>query len=136
MRLYFSYSMSALIKFTPGWVLIQVNISPIQEIGPKVGYGRSFVRLWYMIIRLVCQYIIVSEDRCLNRCNISFTKSQVEDGFETNFRLSNLRHFSTTCAVHIEDCGGWWLSGCCNSVAEGFNSWWLPAFSLSSIFAS
>ena len=26
--------------------------------------------------------------------------------------------FSTTCAVHIEDCGGWWLSGCCGSVAE------------------
>ena len=26
--------------------------------------------------------------------------------------------FSTTCAVYIEDCGGWWLSGCCGSVAE------------------
>ena len=25
--------------------------------------------------------------------------------------------FSTTCAVHIEDCEGWWLSGCCGSVA-------------------
>ena len=23
-----------------------------------------------------------------------------------------------TCAVHIEDCGGWWLSGCRSSVAE------------------
>ena len=23
-----------------------------------------------------------------------------------------LRHFSTICAVHIEDCEGWWLSGC------------------------
>ena len=29
-----------------------------------------------------------------------------------------LRHFSTTCAVHIEDCGGWWLSSCHSSVAE------------------
>ena len=29
-----------------------------------------------------------------------------------------LRHFSTTCAVHIEDCEGWWLSGCRSSVAE------------------
>ena len=29
-----------------------------------------------------------------------------------------LRHFSPTCAVHIEDCGGWWLSGCRSSVAE------------------
>ena len=28
----------------------------------------------------------------------------------------------TTCAVHIEDCNGWWLSGCCGSVAE---HWWL-----------
>ena len=26
--------------------------------------------------------------------------------------------FSTTCAVHIEDCEGWWLSGCRGSVAE------------------
>ena len=27
----------------------------------------------------------------------------------------------TTCAVHIEDCEGWWLSGCCSSVVE---RWW------------
>ena len=35
-----------------------------------------------------------------------------------------LRHscISTTCAVHIEDCEGWWLSGCYGSVAE---HWWL-----------
>ena len=26
--------------------------------------------------------------------------------------------FSTTCAVHIEDCEGWWLSSCCGSVEE------------------
>ena len=25
---------------------------------------------------------------------------------------------STTCTVHIEDCEGWWLSGCRGSVAE------------------
>ena len=25
---------------------------------------------------------------------------------------------SPTCAVHIEDCEGWWLSGCRSSVAE------------------
>ena len=30
--------------------------------------------------------------------------------------------FSATCAVHIEDCEGWWLSSCCGSVAE---HWWL-----------
>ena len=46
--------------------------------------------------------------------------------------------FSTTCAVHIRDCEGWWLSGCRSSVAEhwrlkpercpGFDSRWLPAF--------
>ena len=45
--------------------------------------------------------------------------------------------FSTTCTVHIEDCEGWWLSGCRSSVAEhwrlkpwgcpGFDSWQLPA---------
>ena len=30
-------------KLSPGWALIQVNFDPIQEIGPKVGGGRSFV---------------------------------------------------------------------------------------------
>ena len=52
-----------------------------------------------------------------------------------------LKHFSTTCVVHIEDCEGWWLSSCRSSVAEhwlykpggGFDSRRLPAFSLSSI---
>ena len=27
-------------------------------------------------------------------------------------------HRETTCAVHIEDCEGWWLSGCHSSVAD------------------
>ena len=31
------------VKLSLGWVLIQVNFDPIQEIGPKVGGGRSFV---------------------------------------------------------------------------------------------
>ena len=53
-----------------------------------------------------------------------------------------LRHFSTTCGVHIkEDCGGWLLSGCHSSVqSTGCTSqvsWvWFPAtaaFLLSSI---
>ena len=41
--------------------------------------------------------------------------------------------FSTTCAVHMENCGGWWLSSCRGSVAEHWQlkpevSWvWLPA---------
>ena len=30
-------------KLTPGWALIRVNFDLIQEIGPKVGGGRSFV---------------------------------------------------------------------------------------------
>ena len=29
-----------------------------------------------------------------------------------------LSHYSTTCAVHIEDCEGWCLSSCRGSVAE------------------
>ena len=49
-----------------------------------------------------------------------------------------LRHFSTTCAVHIEDCDSWWLSGCHSSVSTGCMSWvssipgdcWLFHFSL------
>ena len=41
--------------------------------------------------------------------------------------------FSTTCAVHIVDCEGWWLPGYHGSVAEhcpGFNSCWLFYFPL------
>ena len=30
-------------KLAPRWALIRVNFDPIQEIGPKVGGGRSFV---------------------------------------------------------------------------------------------
>ena len=32
-------------KLAPGWVLIQVNFDPIQEIGPKVEGGPFFARL-------------------------------------------------------------------------------------------
>ena len=41
----------------PGWALIQVNFNPIQEVGPKVGGGHSFVcgpffaRLQYIACR-------------------------------------------------------------------------------------
>ena len=30
-------------KLAPGWALIRVNFDPVQEIGRKVGGGRSFV---------------------------------------------------------------------------------------------
>ena len=30
-------------KLAPGWALIRVNFDPIQEIGPKVGGGHSFM---------------------------------------------------------------------------------------------
>ena len=48
-----------------------------------------------------------------------------------------LRHFSTTCAVYIEGCEDWWLSGwlsgrvlAAQARCPGFNSRRLPAFSL------
>ena len=37
-------------------------------------------------------------------------------------------HESFPCAVHIEDCEGWLLSGCCGSVAEHW--WFKPEVSL------
>ena len=43
-------------KLAPGWALIQVNFDPIQELGPKVGGGHSFMsgpfftRLRYMYV--------------------------------------------------------------------------------------
>ena len=48
------------VKFAPGWALIRVNFDPIQEIGPKVESGRSFVsvpffaRLRYILLSVVC----------------------------------------------------------------------------------
>ena len=41
-----------------------------------------------------------------------------------------LRYFSTTCAVHMEDCDGWWLSGCLSSVVEHL---WLQPKALGSV---
>ena len=39
---------------------------------------------------------------------------------------ASVAHLAATCResepVYIEDCEGWWLSGCCSSVAE---HWWL-----------
>ena len=35
----------------PGWALIQVNLDPIQEVGPKVGGWRCFLS-WCSIARL------------------------------------------------------------------------------------
>ena len=40
----------------------------------------------YIIIRLVRQQILFSEDRCLYRCNISFAISRVEDCLELSFK--------------------------------------------------
>ena len=45
----------------------------------------------------------------------------------------HLRHFSIVYAVHVEDCEGWWLSGCCGSVAE---YWQLKPGALGSIPSS
>ena len=50
------------MKLAPGWVLIQVNFDPIQEIGPKVGGGctlvsgpffarRGYSTRWHMKVR-------------------------------------------------------------------------------------
>ena len=50
-------------KFAPEWVLIRVNFDPIQEIGPKVGGGRSFVKgpyftkLWYIHLVMIAVLI-------------------------------------------------------------------------------
>ena len=42
----------------PGWALIWANFDPIQEIGPKVGGGRSFVRLQYMCSYAFTTYVV------------------------------------------------------------------------------
>ena len=43
-------------KLAPGWALIQVNFDSIQEVQPKVGGGRPFVRLRYTFL-LYCNIV-------------------------------------------------------------------------------
>ena len=45
-------------------------------------------------------------------------EAKIEESEKASSRRELNPGFSTTCAVHIEDCGGWWLSGCHSSVAE------------------
>ena len=78
-------------------------------------------------------YCIVYIEVCKNRRELIRFWSKLIISYISEWLLGVwLRHFSTTCAVHIEDCEGWWLSGCCGSVAEHWQpkpevSWvWLP----------
>ena len=47
-KLYKCTLANSLVMLTPGWVFIWVIFDPKQKIGPKVGGGRSFLRLPYM----------------------------------------------------------------------------------------
>ena len=69
---------------------------------------------------------IIKEFRC---CEVKIEESEKAGSrWESNPDTSGLscqcsarcatEAFSPTCAVHIEDCEGWWLSGCRSSVAE------------------
>ena len=74
---------------------------------------------------------------------LSVGKEPMLSGFLTLNAEYATEALSTTCAVYIENCEGWWLSDCRASVAE---HWWLKpevswvpflaAAGLSSIFAS
>ena len=59
--------------------------------------------------------------KCLRRCMAP--KPGTDQFFRKGRSLYPARTeaFSTTCAVHIEDCEGWWLSGCRGSVGEHDN---------------
>ena len=70
---------------------------------------------------------------------LSIGKEPMLSGFLTLNAEYATEALSTTCAVYIENCEGWWLSDCHGSVAStggssqrcpGFHSWRLPAFSL------
>ena len=41
---------------------------------------------------------------------------KVGSRWESNPARCPIEAFNTTCAVHIEDCEGWWFSSCCGSV--------------------
>ena len=61
-----SSSVKLHVKLTLGWVLIWVNFDLKQEIGPKVGGGRSFARLryWPKRIVLVSEWLLISKKIC------------------------------------------------------------------------
>ena len=70
----------------------------------------SWVQFLTVIVRLraSCLTLEINEFRCY--------EAKIEES-EKGVRCAT-EAFSTTGAVHIEDCEGWWLSGCCGSVAE------------------
>ena len=46
-------------------------------------------------------------------------RKTTQHGFYPDGENFPVNPYSTTCAIHImQDCGGWWWSGCCGSVAE------------------
>ena len=53
------------------------------------------------------RFFFFSKDRCLNRCNISFAKSRVEDCLELNFKdagyqtLAHLSYSSCVCLTSV-----------------------------------
>ena len=69
----------------------------------------------------VCVQVLI-QDCGFNRCyeaKIEKVKGPAVAGSrtqDTSVRCVT-QAFSTTCAVHVEDCEGWWLSGCHGSVA-------------------
>ena len=59
------------MRLAEGWALIRVNVDPIQVTEPKVGGwhsfkgGRSFVRVWYIHIKMPTQ---VHNCACTYKC--------------------------------------------------------------------
>ena len=52
----------------------------------------------------------------LSMCRQNSVRGQPENSLRQE--RTHAECFSTICAVHIEDCEGWWLFGCCGSVVE------------------
>ena len=115
-------------KFAPGWALIWVNFDPIQEIGPKVGGGHSFVsgpfftRLWYlhecrpyMQLESKKEGKDVSRDllECESSMHITFLHLASLQTFLPNFRYTVKCTHGHVTPPHL---GNRWNTCCCHDI--------------------
>ena len=79
-------------------------------IGFGCGWYRSFIHsfITFSTYEMIL-FSILHIWQPLSMCRQNSVRGQPENPTEA---------FSTICAVYIEDCEGWWSSGCCGSVAE------------------
>ena len=78
-------------------------------------YSKHNARIWALRVRKTLSMGSLLMERVFQSTSMEFWQ-HILSGCQVHVQW--LRHFSTTCVVYIEDCEGWWLSGCRSSVVD------------------